>query len=142
LLRPERRFVLDSAVTELSATADATHVRRILQNLLDNAVAYSPHGTSICVRLAPAEERDTGAIFEVEDEGPGIPEPVRQEIFNPFVRMSASPGNGNGLGLYIVRCLAAAIGGHAWVENGAVGALFKVYLPRQTASPSIDSEAT
>lgn len=134
VLNPAYRFVFEPAVPQLWAVVAEAHLRRILQNLLNNAVAYSPHKTSICVRVKQGGRDGEEAVIEVEDEGPGVPEASRSDIFNPFVRKATSPANGNGLGLYIVRCLVAAHGGQARVESGAVGALFKVSLPLYKAS--------
>jgi two-component system sensor histidine kinase RstB len=118
----------------LLASIDAEKVRRILQNLICNALQYSPRGTGVSVRLYPDSSR--GAIIEVEDEGPGVPETARDEIFRPFVRLDDSC-RGQGLGLHIVRRFATAHGGIAWVEPGAIGARFCVSLPTLAYSPDL-----
>jgi signal transduction histidine kinase len=117
----------DLTPSPVRAYVDAEKVRRILQNLLFNAMQYSPKGTSISVRLSVTGAEE--ALIEVEDEGPGVPEASRDEIFAPFMRLERSWNSGQGLGLHIVRSFAIAHHGRAWVEDGTVGARFCVALP-------------
>jgi signal transduction histidine kinase len=121
-------LALEVPISGMRASVDPEKVRRILQNLICNALQYSRRGSTVFVRLYPDESR--GAVFEVEDEGPGVPEAAREEIFRPFVRLDDSC-RGQGLGLHIVRRFATAHGGNAWVESGAIGARFCVSLPAQ-----------
>jgi signal transduction histidine kinase len=114
------------ATLPVIAHLDVDKVKRILQNLLCNAQLYSPAATTIWLRLK-VDNIVSQAILEVEDEGPGIPEPAREKVFLPFVRLEK--GCGQGLGLYIVSRLAKAHGGRAWVEAGRIGARFCVSLP-------------
>jgi signal transduction histidine kinase len=116
---------LETPDSGLRASIDADKVRRILQNLIYNALQYSPRGTTVFVSL---HSNASGALIEVEDEGPGVPEAAREGIFRPFVRLD-DRCRGQGLGLHIVRRFAAAHGGNAWVESGAIGARFCVSLP-------------
>jgi len=74
-----------------------------LANLIDNAIRYTPPGGCITVRCGKADGK---AFLEVEDNGPGIPEVHRQDVFQRFYRIPGSPSNGCGLGLPIVREIA------------------------------------
>ena len=104
---------------ELVAAVDATKVERILENLLANAVRHTPAGTPVWVRVIP---RDAGVLLVVEDAGPGVPESLRDAVFQPFRQgPSASPhAPGSGVGLALVSRFAALHGGHAWVEERLV----------------------
>ena len=113
----------------LVVEADRTSVLRIVSNLLDNAVKWSPAGGTVRVRTA-----DEGALIaiSVQDEGPGIPEQDIPRVFERFYKGEASRADsGVGLGLAIVKHLARAHGGTASAENAAdKGARFTVRLPR------------
>jgi signal transduction histidine kinase len=127
-LHSSHHLTLEVPMAELPASIDAEKVRRIVQNLIGNARQYSPSGSTIAVKLRLSSAQQ--AVFEVEDEGPGIPKGLRRKIFEPFYRIKDSVGHGQGLGLFIVRALAEAHGGSVWVEDGASGgARFCVTLP-------------
>jgi signal transduction histidine kinase len=113
--------------------ADPWLVRQILLNLLDNAVKHGREGQVVRVALSgdAAQVRLT-----VDDEGPGVPAADRERIWDPYVRLPEGGGGqeGSGLGLAVVRDLAAALGGRVWVEDGARGgARFGLSLPRGLA---------
>jgi signal transduction histidine kinase len=129
-LRTTHCLRLDLPATAAPVRVDGEKVRRIIQNLLNNAFQYAPNGTSVLARLNLAP-RDKGfVLIEVEDEGPGVPESARREIFEPFLRLEGSHGIGQGLGLYIVQQLANAHGGAAWAETApSGGARFCVSIP-------------
>ena len=75
-------------------------LREMLNNLIDNAIRYSPAGGSVTVRV---RSRPQAVWLEVEDSGPGIPEAERQLVFERFYRILGSTAEGSGLGLAIVR---------------------------------------
>ena len=108
---------------------DPPKVERIVENLLANAARHTPPGTSIWVRVQP---REHGALLVVEDAGPGVPEQLRETIFEPF-RQGPAPAShapGLGVGLALVRVFAQLHGGDAWVEERqGGGASFQVHLP-------------
>lgn len=107
---------------------DAPKVERMLENLLSNAVRYSPREGRIWLRVRAAEG---GALLAVEDEGPGVPDELKTAIFEPFQRgdeTSALPGTG--IGLSLVARFAEIHGGRAWVEDRpGGGASFRILLP-------------
>jgi PAS domain S-box-containing protein len=115
---------------------DADRVEQILDNLLDNAVKYTPSGGRVRLRLvAPASDGgpERWALLEVEDSGIGI-EPRHQErIFERFYRVDKARSRelgGTGLGLSIVKHLALAHGGRVSLESTpGRGSTFRVHLP-------------
>lgn len=105
--------------------ADPLRLEQMLTNLLSNARKYGR--PPIAVRIRPA-----GAFvaIEVADHGDGVPETFRERLFQEFARADSLPVTGNGIGLYVVRTLAAAQGGiasHSPAPDG--GAVFTLELP-------------
>ena len=110
-----------------------TQMERVLANLLQNAIKYTPSDTPIDIsaRITPEHEME----LIVADRGPGVPAADRDEIFQPFVRShtrgSAVPGHG--LGLAICQSIVLAHGGRmAVTDRAGGGASFSVFLPLQT----------
>lgn len=83
--------------------ADALLVREALNNLIDNALRYTPAGGQVTIRVRLDNERP---VLEVEDSGRGIPDTERERVFERFYRVPGSPPEGAGLGLSIVREIA------------------------------------
>ena len=112
------------------ASADPDLLRRVLDNLLDNAVRHTPEGGE--VHLAAQPEGD-GWRLDVNDGGPGVPAEARPLLFQRFARPDSvreRSNGGAGLGLALSQAIAEAHGGSlALVENGASGALFRLSLP-------------
>jgi signal transduction histidine kinase len=105
---------------------DAGKVDRIIENLLVNAVKYTPPGTPIHVRV---DACPGGAVLSVEDEGPGVPDDAKTRIFEAF-RQGDDVRTGAGIGLSLVAKFAELHGGTAWVEDRpGGGAAFRVRLP-------------
>ena len=122
----ERRVELD--VWPVVAVVDRAMVERIVENLLVNAAKHTPPDATVWVRVRP---RGAGVEIVVEDDGPGVPEAMRDTLFQPFERgPSASPhAPGVGLGLSLVSRFAELHGGRAWVDDRAGGgASFHVLL--------------
>jgi PAS domain S-box-containing protein len=113
----------------ITAQIDPAKVERIVENLLANAVRYTPAGTGIWVRVCPHDE---GVLLVVEDEGPGVAIEHREQIFEPFRQGPGAPEHspGVGIGLALVARFAELHGGHAWVEDRpGGGASFRVWVP-------------
>jgi PAS domain S-box-containing protein len=120
--------------SDLRIEVDGPKVERIVENLVLNAARHTAAGTTIWVRVSPC---DGGAMLVVEDEGPGVPEQLREEIFQPFHqgRNPARRTPGSGIGLALVSQFAALHGGRAWVEDRpGGGASFRVFLPGRLAA--------
>jgi PAS domain S-box-containing protein len=107
---------------------DRDRLGQVLDNLLGNAVKYSPQGGEITVRVTAAKGE---ARLGVTDQGPGIPTEVLPHLFERFYRGEHHAGDaGLGLGLYISRMLVEAHGGRIWVTSApGSGSTFTVALP-------------
>jgi K+-sensing histidine kinase KdpD len=113
---------LDEATPAVSG--DAASIVEVIYILLDNASKYAPAGSTISVRAARDDERSVQ--ISVADEGPGIPEHLRERVFEKFFRVPAreshDPNRGGiGLGLPIARRLIETQGGRIWIEASASG---------------------
>ncbi len=118
---------------------DAAGIRQAVDNLLSNALKFSPKGREIHVRLWREQER---LRLSVADEGPGIPEGERESVFAPFRRL-AGDKPGAGLGLAIVREVAQRHGGRVWVEPGTrQGAMLVLELPGGAPTARAEPRAT
>jgi signal transduction histidine kinase len=110
--------------------ADEQAVIQVLDNIISNAVKYSPLGKNIYVRLKSINETIS---VEVQDEGQGISPEDMTKLFGKFARLSARPTGGEhstGLGLSIVKKMVEAMNGRVWCESEAgKGATFIVELP-------------
>jgi signal transduction histidine kinase len=112
--------------TGLLADVDTAKVERIIENLLNNAARHTPAGTPIRVEVL---EDGHGVVVVVEDEGPGVPDDLKDEIFEPF-RQGEGARGGVGIGLSLVRRFGELHGGSARVEDRpGGGARFVVTLP-------------
>jgi two-component system sensor histidine kinase GlrK len=128
--------------------ADPEKLRSILDNLISNAVKFTPPGGTIAVRARVGMGNEAGmAMIEVMDSGPGVPAEERESIFNLFFRgrtRADSVGmrgaiKGSGLGLAIARELVEAHGGQIAVVADGAGGHFRVTLPRRSARALADA---
>jgi PAS domain S-box-containing protein len=122
-----RRVIVDAE--PLVVRVDPAKVERIVENLLANTARHLPPDASVWLTARP---HPGGVVLAVEDDGPGIPEPERAEIFEPFRQGSKAPSHspGVGVGLTLVARFAELHGGRAWVEErDGGGASFRVFLP-------------
>jgi K+-sensing histidine kinase KdpD len=103
---------------------DAAQVERVLANLLDNALKYSPSGSFVLLRAEPGA---TELRIHVVDSGSGLPDEQREALFQPFRRGAA--GHGSGLGLAIARGFAEANGGKLWAQDDPGGGHLVLSLP-------------
>ena len=131
------RLRLDGPVL---ARGDADAIRRIVLNLLDNAVRYGPPGQTVTVAV---ERAGTWARIVVDDEGPGIPTHRLDDVWKPFVRLGEdghASMTGCGIGLSIVSELVALHGGRRGVRQRAAGGTsFFVEVPTDPRSNSENS---
>lgn len=154
LARGDLRGVIDNSCLEVASLAhrksitlrvedsrscrdsifDAGRMTQVIVNLLLNAIKFSPPATVISIRLSDTglDGMQNGFMIEVADQGVGVPDSERQNIFGKFVKSSRTEGAipGVGLGLPISREIVLGHGGQLWVENNADGgASFFIYLP-------------
>lgn len=131
-VRAATRKDIDLGFIEASQPAtvkgDAFFIREMLNNLLDNAIRYVQRGGTVTAQVVVTQD---AIVVSVQDNGPGIPADELDRVFEPFHRVSGDTTEGCGLGLTIVREIALAHGGNAWLETGPVapGLIAKVSFP-------------
>lgn len=129
---PEAReagVAIEAAPGSATVRGEASDLMRLLRNLLENAVRHSPRGGTVHLR---GEVRAGAVTLTIRDEGPGVPEDEREQIFEPFYRGApdrARADTGTGLGLAIARSIARTHGGDLTLQESARGACFALTLP-------------
>ena len=138
LLKASRKQIaleMDVPATLPAVRGDASLLREVLQNLLDNAIQYTPAGGRIRVS-ATAGPRE--AVVTVADTGIGIPLADQERIFERFYRVDAArsrEAGGTGLGLSIAKHIVEAHGGRLWVESEVGhGSKFSFSVPSPPSS--------
>ena len=120
-------FTLAVPPQPVALRGEAGQLRQAVSNLLDNAIKFTPAGGTVQVAL---QQEAAWVTCVVTDDGSGIPEPDLPHLFGRFYRgRNATAQPGNGLGLAIVRAIAAAHGGIVGAENAHPGARFTLRLP-------------
>ena len=135
LLTSTHEFDVDSQLERATIRADADRIDQVFENLIGNAVKYSPAGSRIGVTM----DRVGGDVHvAISDQGIGIERDELDRIFNIFYR-SPDPRAGHvgglGLGLYISREIVTRHGGRLWAESASAGSIFHVSLPLAPVSP-------
>ncbi|HEY7123737.1 MAG TPA: GAF domain-containing protein [Ktedonobacterales bacterium] len=130
-ISPNHQFVLElgEQIDQIVGQWDATRVEQVLNNLVGNAVKYSPEGGKITIR---GQVLDQQVLLQIQDEGLGIPPEALPHLFERFYRaVNVGMIGGTGLGLYISHQLAVAHGGTLWPESAGVGkgSTFSLCLP-------------
>ncbi len=124
----------------MEVDADPDLLRRLLLNLLDNALKYSPQGSQTLVEAGRAEG---GVFFRVSDQGQGVPEHLRDVLFDKYIRLedeATATRSSSGLGLTFCRVVAEAHGGRIWVEeNQPRGSVFTVEIPQFRPAGVVDT---
>lgn len=138
---PEHEIELSLPEQPLPIRCDAMRVEQVLNNLVSNAIKYSPQGGKVTLRL---EREGESALFSVTDEGIGISPDDMERLFVPFRRGGATRGwiSGAGLGLCVAKRITEAHGGRLDVESVVNhGSTFRVRLPRSKARVAPAAEA-
>ena len=143
LLAEDRQIQLETHLSpQVKVQGDRYRLKQVLLNLIDNAIKYCPSGTSIQIRLAPA---DSGCMLEVTDNGLGIPRAEIQRLFDRFYRIDKARSReigGSGLGLSICKSICEGHGGRIEVESDlGRGSTFRVTLPSPT-TPELSGKET
>ena len=123
-----KRIQVSSSLQPISVIADETLLRRIIVNVINNALTYTPPDGTVDVGMVP---RDGVVSINVCDTGPGIAPEDRERVFERFVRLDPARGEGGaGLGLSIARWAAEAHGGRVeLVSSSPRGCVFSITLP-------------
>jgi len=111
-----------------SAVFDPVHLARAVDNLLDNAVRHAPRGGHVVLAVVQPDARML--LIRVDDDGPGVPEPLQASLFEPFATGRA---DGTGLGLALAREVALAHGGELHHVPMQPGTRFELELPWRTS---------
>ncbi len=120
-------IILPKEGDRVDAVGEFRRVLQIMLNLVGNAIRYTPDGSHIEISISRADDI---AMISVADQGSGVPVEHRERIFDKFERLGRSGDGGSGLGLFISRKLARAMGGDLIVSSAPQGgALFTLSLP-------------
>ncbi|MEZ3181289.1 sensor histidine kinase KdpD [Streptomyces pimonensis] len=133
---PETTVALNIPETLPMVATDKGLLERVVANVVENAVEYSPRGEPVLVAASAFADR---VELRVVDRGPGVPDEAKDRIFSPFQRYGDAPrGNGVGLGLAVARGFAEATGGTLHAENTPGGGLTMVLsLPVAPGRPPV-----
>jgi two-component system OmpR family sensor kinase len=126
----EQQIVVKAAAQSIIVAADPVRIRQCVDNLLANAIKYSPPNATVSVFIAREDKHDQSwGRIEIVDEGSGLPEQVLPHVFERF-RTGRGDGSGFGLGLYIAQRIATAHHGEVIADRyPGKGARFTVRLP-------------
>jgi two-component system sensor histidine kinase GlrK len=142
-----KRLTIDANVQDLTLRADFEKLRVMLDNLVSNAIKFSPAGGTISLS---ARQVETRVVIDVADQGPGIAPEERKLVFEPFYRGQHAADalvKGTGIGLSVVREHAQMHGGSIEIIDNAPGARFRIQLPLvpsakpvETPKPAVSAE--
>ena len=124
------------AADDVVVSVDAAKIERIVENLIINAARHTAPETPVWVRV---RAREDGCLIIVDDAGPGVPDDLKEIIFEPFKQgpTTTPQSPGVGIGLSLVARFAALHGGHAWVQDRpGGGSSFRVFL--RDEHPTVD----
>jgi two-component system OmpR family sensor kinase len=126
---PEHRWALELPPEPITVPGDPDRLHQVVANLLGNARAHTPPGSTVTVGLSPV---DGSVLLRVADDGPGIPAELLPRVFERFARGDGSrsrAAGSTGLGLAIVSAVTDAHGGTVTVDSSPAGTTFTVRLP-------------
>lgn len=137
-----QRVRLDVQVEDVTLVADRGKIRLILENLVSNAVKYSPKGGTIHIKAATATD---SIVIDVADNGPGIPKEDRDHVFEAFYTGRAAKSTavkGTGIGLSVVLEFVSAHGGTVQIMDGEYpGAHFRIRMPSDLAHGGLPGDS-
>lgn len=125
-----RRIRLEVRIDATRLRADEDLLRRLLVNLLENAIRHAPAESDVTLSAISSTD---GIDLRVADRGPGVPPELRERVFDPYVQLDSKErqsGRGSrGLGLAFCRLAVEAHAGRIWIEDASPGAVFCVRIP-------------
>ncbi len=135
--RKNIKFMPKIAANLPNVFADSTAIRRVLNNLIQNAIKYSPDGGTVRISVKATKEKTVE--FKISDSGPGLPEEQIEHIFEKYFRISdyKHKHKGQGLGLYICKLIAESHGGTVGAANNPDGGSVFTFT-----MPALDDKAT
>jgi PAS domain S-box-containing protein len=135
-LAHEKQIELTARLPEQIPTleADKGRLLQVFQNLIDNALKFTPEGGTVTISAKPLERE---VHFQVHDSGPGVPADALRHIFDPYWQAEGKPKEGAGLGLAIARGIVEAHGGRIWAESSpGKGTTIYFTLPLRERTPA------
>lgn len=131
----------DECPDQATIYADKHYYQQVIDNLISNAVKFSPNKRNVYVNLTHVNDH---IRFAVRDEGPGLSDEDKKQLFQKFAKMSARPTGGeksNGLGLSIVKQFVESMGGSVWCDSvWKKGATFNVEFPQSNSSSNSSND--
>lgn len=138
-IRKRQAITVDKQCERLGVVCDRERVLRVLANLIDNAIKYTPEGGSIHITMAP---RERAACFSVTDTGIGMSQADLRRVFEPYFRAAPRACTGTGLGLFIAKGIVESHGGRLWVQSEVgVGSSFHFTLPLSREGRKVAADA-
>lgn len=137
-------ITLDAATpdTPVYASANPQALRRVIDNLVGNAVKYCARGDQVSIRLHAPPRPDAQICIEISDTGPGIDDEFLNIMFEPFTQRDEN-ADGSGLGLAVTKELVQAMSGRVEASSSAgEGTTFRIFLPGSTANEQPPDEAS
>ncbi len=129
-------IVIETIVKTPECFADRDLIRRVVENLMENALRHAPRNTSVTLE---AVRRDVAVHLRLIDRGSGIPVEMRERIFDRFVQLDGSSlasRSGRGLGLAFCKLAIEAHGGRIWIDDATAGTIVCIILPHDAGRSS------